>query len=135
MGAIMGRAVNEIAILKVARHAILKCMRTTEEMDVHIALARGLMVATNMKPHIFVSRTGTPILEGALILGFSSPHAVQKMFHAFLWLALGIGERESAHAGLSEYMSLAEGDNGLIMMNLVTKNLARIKSVHDILWT
>jgi hypothetical protein len=38
--------------------------------------------------------------------------------------------------GLSEYvMSLAEGENGVIMMNIVTKNLVMIQSVHDLLWS
>jgi len=112
-------------------------MRTTEDLCVQIALARGLMVATRMRPHVFVCKGGTPILEGALMLAVSSvsPTNVQKMYHGFLWLALGIGDKDSAHYGLSEYMSLAEGENGKIMMSLVTKNLAKIESVRDILWS
>jgi hypothetical protein len=57
------------------------------------------------------------------------------MFDAPLWLALGIGDQGTVHAGLSEYMPFAEGENGVIMMNLVTKVLARIKSVEDVLWS
>jgi len=135
MGAILGKSVDTTVILEEVRRTILKCMSMSEDEDVHLALARGLMIATNMKPQIFVCKAGTPILEGALKLSVSSPMYVQKMFHAFLFLALGIGEKETAHAGLSEYMSLAEGENGLIMMNLVTKTLARIKSVNDVLWS
>jgi len=135
MGAVLGVSFDTDSILKEVRHTILKCMRTTEESEVHIALARGLMVATQMKPHIFICKAGTPILEGALILCHQSAQNVQKMFHAFLWLALGIGDKDSAHYGLSEYMALAEGENGKIMMSLVTKTLAKIESVHDILWS
>mmetsp|Transcript_554 Transcript_554/g.848 ORF Transcript_554/g.848 Transcript_554/m.848 type:complete len:1091 (-) Transcript_554:94-3366(-) len=137
MGAILGQCHDTSATLKIVRHTLLKCMRTTEDLCVQIALARGLMVATRMKPHVFICKAGTPILEGALMLAVSSvsPANVQKMYHGFLWLALGIGDKESAHYGLSEYMSLAEGENGKIMMSLVTKTLAKIESVRDILWS
>lgn len=137
MGAILGQCHDTAATLKMVRHTLLKCMRTTEDLCVQIALARGLMVATRMKPHVFICKAGTPILECALMLAVSSvsPANVQKMYHGFLWLALGIGDKESAHYGLSEYMSLAEGENGRIMMSLVTKTLAKIESVRDILWS
>ena len=137
MGAILGQCHDTAATLKIVRHTLLKCMRTTEDLCVQIALARGLMVATRMKPHVFICNAGTPILECALMLAVSSvsPANVQKMYHGFLWLALGIGDKESAHYGLSEYMSLAEGENGRIMMSLVTKTLAKIESVRDILWS
>jgi hypothetical protein len=137
MGAILGQCHDTVATLKIVRHTLLKCMRTTEDLCVQIALARGLMVATRMKPHVFICNAGTPILECALMLAVSSvsPANVQKMYHGFLWLALGIGDKESAHYGLSEYMSSAEGENGRIMMSLVTKTLAKIESVRDILWS
>ena len=109
-------------------------MRASEEEEIHVALARGLMLATHMKPHIFVCRAGTPVLECAMILGVTSKPTIQKMFYAFLWLALGVGCKDSAHSGLSDYMELAEGENGLIMMNLVTKELSRIQSIQDVLW-
>lgn len=137
MGAILGLCCDTPSTLKEVRHTLLKCMRTTEEICVQIAVARGLMVATRMKPHVFISKAATPILEGALMLAVSSvsPVKVQKIYHGFLWLALGIGDKESAHYGLSEYMSIADGENGKIMMSLVTKTLAKIESVHDILWS
>merc|ERR1712238_556109 len=43
MGAVLGVSFDTDSILKEVRHTILKCMRTTEESEVHIALARGLM--------------------------------------------------------------------------------------------
>lgn len=137
MGAILGLCCDTPATLKEVRHTLLKCMRTTEEVCVQIAVARGLMVATRMKPHVFICKAATPILEGALMLAVSSvsPTKVQKIYHGFLWLALGIGDKESAHYGLSEYMSIADGENGKIMMSLVTKTLAKIESVRDILWS
>jgi hypothetical protein len=137
MGAILGLSRDTSATLKTVRQSLLKCMRTTEDVCVQIAIARGLMVATRMKPHVFICKGGTSILEGALMLAVSSvsPTNVQKMYHGFLWLAMGIGDKDSAHYGLSEYMSLAEGENGKIMMSLVTKNLAKIESVRDILWS
>ena len=137
MGAILGLCSDTPATLKEVRHTILKCMRTTEDLCVQIAVARGLMVATRMKPHVFICKAATPILEGALLLAVSSvsPVNVQKMYHGFLWLALGIGDKESAHYGLSEYMAIADGENGKIMMSLVTKTLAKIESVRDILWS
>ncbi len=134
IGAVLGRSTSEVDTLKMVRHTILKCMRVSEEEEIHIALARGLMLATHMKPHIFVCRAGTPVLECAMILSVTSKEKIQKMFYAFLWLALGIGGKDDANSGLSDYMELAEGENGLIMRNLVTKELSRIRSVQDVLW-
>ena len=134
MGSIIGRSTNDASILKLVRRTAVKCMRSTEDEEVHIALVRGLMLAAHMKPGVFVCKEATPILEGALVLGETSILSVKKMFHGFLWLALGIGDKDSSNAGLSEYMKLAEGENGLIMMNLVTNKLARIRSIEDVLW-
>ncbi len=215
MGSILGRSIltnQEQIILKLLRHPIIKCMKGNHcnnhsrkecceysDDDLHIALARGLMIATyisssysttvnarstttknnlqnnnsNRRNNIFISKMAIPILENAILLSVSSLLPVQKMFHAFLWLALGVGDmntseidatatndndqnestaatattnsntssRSSSHHnntnnGLSEYvMSLAEGENGVIMMNIVTKNLVMIQSVHDLLWS
>ena len=49
------------------------------------------------------------------------------MFHGFLWLALGVGDEEQD--GLGEYMRLAQGENGKIMMSLVSKTLSGIECV------
>ena len=137
IGPILGRSGNQASSLRIVRHSILKCMRATEENNVHINLARGLMIATKLKQHLFICKAGTPILEGALMLAVSGPDPTRRMFHGFLWLALGIGdasmENQNNCFGLSEYMSLAEGENGKLMMRLVSKTLSKIKSVRDVL--
>jgi len=138
--------------LRDIRPSILKCMRTTEDPDVHLHLARGLISAAQYhnhhnyndhqmdNKHYFVTRTGTPILEGALMLASSSPVlAVRNLFGAFLWVALGMdiggsGGRHRRGEGLARYMELAEGENGKIMMGLVTKTLVRIDSVREGGW-
>ena len=137
LGPILGYGLTQ---LKEVKHTILKCMRATEDAEVHIFLARGLMVAARKKPKLFICKHGTPILDGALMLAMSAPIAVQKMFHGFLWIALGIDQREEIASpsstvcrdSVSEYMTLAEGENGRIMMSLVTKTLRNISSVKDV---
>ena len=104
-------------------------MRTGEEEDVHIALAIGLMAAMKKDKRIFLTKAGLSILDGALVLSVSPLCAVnvQRMFHGFLWLALGVGDEE--RDGLGEYMRLAQGENGKIMMSLVSKTLSGIECV------
>lgn len=77
------------------------------------------------------------------MLASSSPVlAVRNLFGAFLWVALGIevggngggGSRQRRGEGLAKYMELAEGENGKIMMGLVTKTLVKIDSVREGGW-
>jgi hypothetical protein len=75
--AILERSNDNIA-LKLLRRSIVKCMRTSEDDEIHITLARGLMVATHLKPNIFVCKLSTPILEGALVLSISCLLSVKK---------------------------------------------------------
>ena len=118
-----------LSTLKEVRTAVLKRMRTGEEEDVHIALAIGLMAAMKKDKRIFLTKAGLSILDGALVLSVSPLCAVnvQRMFHGFLWLALGVGDEE--RDGLGEYMRLAQGENGKIMMSLVSKTLSGIECV------
>ena len=118
-----------LSTLKEVRSAVLKRMRTGEEEDVHIALAIGLMAAMKTDKRIFLTKAGLSILDGALVLSVSPLCAVnvQRMFHGFLWLALGVGDEE--RDGLGEYMGLAQGENGKIMMSLVSKTLSGIECV------
>jgi len=148
------------AVLRDLRPSIMKCMRTTEDPDVHLHLARGLISTARYHYHhddgsgannyFFVTKVGTPILEGALMLASSSPViAVRNLFGAFLWVALGMEGNSGGAAGgggrgkgaggrkgegLARYMELAEGENGKIMMGLVTKTLVRIEAVRAGLW-
>jgi len=119
--------------LKEVRSAVLKRMRTGEEEEVHIALAIGLMAAMKNDKRIFFCKAGLPILDGALVLSVSPLCAVdvQKMFHGFLWLALAVGEtdEDDERDGLGDYMKLAHGENGRIMMSLVSKTLSSIECV------
>jgi len=118
-----------LSTLKEVRSAVLKRMRTGEEEEVHISLAIGLMGAMKNDKSIFLCKAGLPILDGALVLSVSPLCAVdvQKMFHGFLWLALGVGE--SDRDGLGEYMKLAQGENGVVVMSLVSKTLSSIECV------
>lgn len=118
-----------LSTLKEVRSAVLKRMRTGEEEDVHIALAIGMMAAMKKDKRIFLTKAGLSILDGALVLSVSPLCAVnvQRMFHGFLWLALGVGDEE--RDGLGEYMKLAQGENGKIMMSLVSKTLSGIECV------
>lgn len=118
-----------LSTLKEVRSAVLKRMRTGEEEEVHISLAIGLMGAMKYDKSIFLCKAGLPILDGALVLSVSPLCAVdvQKMFHGFLWLALGVGEKD--RDGLGEYMKLAQGENGVVVMSLVSKTLSSIECV------
>ena len=122
-------AALSLSTLKEIRSSLLKRMRTGEEEEVHIALAIGLMAAMKNDKGIFLTKQGLSILDGALVLSVSPLCAVnvQRMFHGFLWMALGVGDEE--RDGLGEYMSLAQGENGKIMMSLMSKTLSGIESV------
>jgi len=135
VGALLGQSIdNHHTILREVRSVVLKCMRTTEDAGVHKCLARGLITALRMKPQngreaLFLCKVGMPILDGALMLSMTASNPdVQRMFHNFLWLVLQIGE---GMKGVDEYISLSEGENGRIMMSLVTKTLSKIEEVDD----
>jgi len=51
----------------------------------------------------------------------------QHTFQLFLWHALQRQDED----GLREYMRLAEGENGTIMMSLITKRLAKLPVVDE----
>jgi len=141
IGGIIGRAPDGETILKDVRHTILKCMRATEDSSVHLSLAHGLILASKLKEGVFMSKPGIQIIEGALMLSVSaSSITVQRMFNAFLWISLGVGADRNNNSvvaggsdpgvGLSQYMSLAQGENGKIMLNTFTKTLSKIDNVH-----
>ena len=136
--------------LKEMRSDILKGTRATEQVEVQLALARGLISASKMHPGLFLCKSGMPIMDAALMLAMSSSSArpnVQKAFQVFLWVALEMGKGSkdmindgirddgsqvgTMSIGLEKYISLAEGENGRIMMNFVTRTLAKIEDVDD----
>ena len=69
-----------------------------------------------------------PLLDGALMLSMSRGTAqqVRQAFDTFLWNAL-----QKQESGLQEYMDMAQGENGRIMMSLVTKKLTRMPVVDE----
>jgi len=138
--------------LKEMRSDILRGTRASEQVDVQLALARGLTSASRMHPDLFLCKGGMPVMDAALMLAMSSsvkrPN-VQKAFQIFLWVSLQMGVRgncnddsieqeEKAVAGengmspgLEKYIGLAEGENGRIMMKFVTQTLAKIEDLDD----
>ena len=135
--------------LKEMRSDILKGTRASEQVDVQMALARGLTSASRMHPNLFLCKSGMPIMDAALMLAMSSSSArpnanVQKAFQIFLWVALQMGTRVNEEhdpvlftgggasnsvmsPGLDKYIALAEGENGGIMMKFVHQTLAKIE--------
>jgi len=127
--------------LKEMRHDILKGTRASEQVDVQLALARGLISAARMHPNLFLCKAGMPILDAALMLAMSKSTRpnVQKQFQIFLWVALQMGKDNDQgqrdgpmmSAGLDKYIKLAEGENGRIMMKFVTSTLAKIEDLEE----
>jgi hypothetical protein len=117
--------------LKEFRSPFLKCMRATEEKEVHLAVARGLSHAAKTHPNLFLCKNGLAILDGALMLSrTASDVSVQHAFHVFLWWALRMGD-ENSQAVIQNYMELAEGGNGRIMMNLISKTLCKLDTIRE----
>jgi len=119
MGATLAAPQNEMR-LKEFRSVILKSMRATEDVRVHMGLARGLALAAKKQPTLFLCKSGLSILDGALLLSMTTKLPwVQHSFDLFLWWALVPNDE----AGLKHYMKMAPGENGQIMMTLVAKTL------------
>jgi len=137
IGPILGKSLSPDNIptgstpaLKELRSDILRGTRASEQADVQLALARGLTRAARIQPDLFLCRAGMPIMDAALMLAISTSSNrpnVQKSFQIFLWVALRMGKSASEDdlsPGLARYISLAEGENGPIMMRFVTQTLA-----------
>ncbi|KAL7522339.1 hypothetical protein ACHAWX_007023 [Stephanocyclus meneghinianus] len=132
--------------LKELRSDILKGTRATEQVEVQLALARGLISASKIHPSVFLCKAGMPIMDAALMLAMSTSTArpnVQKAFQIFLWVALQISRDDDymsnddcsrsdrMSGGLEKYIELAEGDNGGIMMTFVTRTLQKMENVDE----
>ncbi|KAL3763636.1 hypothetical protein ACHAWU_009060 [Discostella pseudostelligera] len=142
--------------LKELRSDILKGTRVSEDVDVQLALARGLTSASRMHPSLFLCKAGMPILDAALMVAMSSSLVrsvnVQKAFQIFLWVALQMGSHQRNYTinktmeriggghvdgvdlmspGLEKYIALAEGENGRIMLKFVTQTLAKIEDLDN----
>jgi hypothetical protein len=124
----VGSSLQTMSDIKEFRSVILKCMRPTEDCSVQIALANSLTEAAKKHDRMFLSKDGLPLLDSALMLSMSrgtSPLARQA-FDSFLWHAL-----QQQESGLQKYMDMAQGENGRIMMSLVTKKLTRMPVVQE----
>ena len=127
--------------LKEMRHDILKGTRASEQVDVQLSLAKGLIFAARMHPNLFLCKAGMPILDAALMLAMSKSTRpnIQKQFQIFLWVALQMGKDNDQgqrdgpmmSPGLEKYIKLAEGENGRIMMKFVTSTLAKIEDLEE----
>mmetsp|Transcript_28586 Transcript_28586/g.40931 ORF Transcript_28586/g.40931 Transcript_28586/m.40931 type:complete len:924 (+) Transcript_28586:46-2817(+) len=129
IGVIIGSSVEPKSCLKEVKGALLKVMRLAESTEVLTNLAKGLTVAARECKGLFRGKPFNPILDGALMLALSGPSTVKVAYNDFLWLALDVGE---GNEGLHEYMKLSQGDNGKIMMTLVTKVLGQMDGVSDL---
>jgi len=130
VGAVLGRSVNAVASLKYLKGNIIKCMKPTEHSDVHVSLARGLTVAVKMNPDIFRGKIALPILDAALMLSMSGSRRVQMAFSRFLSVAFSVKGYNLSDT-LQEYISISEGENGKLMMNLVTKVLKSLLEFNE----
>lgn len=121
----VGPLLSTSSDLKEYRSVLLKCMRTSGDESVHLAVAHSLSHAAKnaQTEKLFLCKAGLPFLDTALML--SSTTAVtsktQHAFHLFLWWAI-----QNQAGGLQTYMDLAPGNNGQIMMTLITKSLSKL---------
>jgi len=128
IGGVLGRAPDTSPILKEMKSTILKRMKPTEDMDVHLELSKGLRTAVKFKTRVFSGKPGLPIMDAGLMLAMSGSPDVQQAFIQFLWYTLKVGD---SHDGLHEYMNISQGENGRIMMTLVTKILEKVEDIED----
>ena len=126
IGAVLGSALDTNACLSDVASSIIKSMDLKERIEVHQSVAKGLCVATTMKPDVFAGKKGLSILDAALKLAMSGVQRVQLAFNDFLWLALDVKGGED---GLEAYLGIANFENSRSMKSLFSKVLVRIKSV------
>ena len=125
---VVGSLLRSVIELKEFKSPLLKCMRPMEDPGVQMALAQALSQAARAYDNLFLCKAGLPLLDGALMVASSraTPPHVQQAFHLFLWHAL-----QRQEGGLREYMKMAAGENGTIMMSLITKRLVKLPVVDE----
>merc|ERR1711862_647004 len=94
IGSVIGSATTSDEVTSVEKIILSKMNDSTEEIEVHCNLAKGLCVAVTMKNDIFPYSGKTYVLDAALKLSMSSVQKIQHSFNDFLWLALDIGGRQ-----------------------------------------
>jgi hypothetical protein len=123
-----GISLQELNDVKEFRSPLLKGMRATEDVEVHLALARGLAFAAKRHPKLFLNKNGLALIDGALMLSqTAAKRSVQNAFHLFLYWAL----RLEGLDGLSEYRTLAGESNGKIMVRLANTTLSNLQPTDE----
>jgi len=116
------------AHLKTFEAPLLRLMDTKESHDVHRGIARGLCFGVSANPDLFDGKNGVPIMNSALKLAMSSVQKVQQVYQDFLWLTLQVSDGEDS-TKLSEYLKVADDENGRVMKSLHSKVLMRMKKL------
>jgi len=132
IGSVIGSETSSDNIAAIEQNILSKMNDSSEDIDVHCSLAKGLCVAVTMKKDIFPCSGKTYVLDVALKLSMSNVQKVQHSFNDFLWLALdirSISNDESCAQLVEEYIASASYENGKAMKNLASKVLSRIKKV------
>jgi len=128
VGAVLGSSQDPSSDIKTIQPAILKNMKTSEDIEVHKSIAKGLSICVSLNKDIFDGDQGSAIIGASLKLAMSGTQKVQFAFNEFLWLAMNIEAGESSQK-LEKYYSVANFENARTMKTLATKVLSRIKGV------
>jgi len=128
LGAVVGRATDPAERLRgVIESTLLAIMKNNQErMEVHRAVAKGLLLALHLSKEGGVFLLGKTMLDVCLQLAMSGSQRVQFAYNDVLWLALDV---EKGEDGLIAYQGVANFDNSKSMKSLYSKVLVRIKEV------
>ncbi len=112
--------------MKSMEKPLLECMKPKETMEVLKGVARGLSIAVQLSPDLFLNTTGQPYLEAALENAMSGNQRVQLAYNDFLWFALNVNEGDQ---GLEKFSDTAMFEKAKKMKSLYSKVLVRMKNV------
>lgn len=126
IGAVIGRYPDTKAGFTALQADFLAIMsNSSEPMEIHRALARGLCFALSMiQGEKRLETMGIPLVDASLQLALSETQRVQYAYNDVLWMALYV---EKGEAGLDRYSSMAVADNVRSMKSLHSKVLSRQK--------
>jgi hypothetical protein len=124
---VMGAVEDSDNCMKSMEKSLLKCMNSNESMEVLKGIAKGLCIASQLKPQMFLStKNGHFFLEAALENAMCGNQRVQLAYNDFLWLALDVKDGDK---GLLAYTEVAMFDRAKKMKSLYSKVLVRMKQV------
>jgi hypothetical protein len=126
--AAVGRSPDPKASFKANESQLVKILgNTSESIDLHRALARGICVALLMiDSSERVDTMGLSLIDACLKLATTGAQRVQYAYNDVLWLALDV---EGGQDGLEKYAGMAIFDNVRSMKSVHSKILTRIKEV------